>query len=322
MKLIGHFCDLYHCLRNKSPKPLGSILSDLREGRATDPHDKVYGCYALAEVPPNFEIRYDLSPAEVYTSVARTLIEHDESLRILSSCQEPDRDLDSPAYKTCIDVYQGHDITDLPSWAPNWGRIQLVNALPGDYGEDFEEPYRASGISKAYYKFSKDPISPSVKGFLIDKVSKVGIDVYGIGTERDLFIDALANCYRYPIAGSKYPSNIEDSLVQTFTANRQRSGARFPTNFISKFENMRDPMVYGSIEKATAGRAFFFTKQGYMGLGPRKMQANDCICLISGCHVPIVMRCFRTYGVLDTRTGNVDVTHEDTAYYHVVGVAC
>ena len=28
------------------------------------------------------------------------------------------------------------------------------------------------------------------------------IDVYGIGTERDLFIDALTNCYRYPVAGS------------------------------------------------------------------------------------------------------------------------
>lgn len=323
MKLVGHLCDIHYCLQTRNPKPLGSILSDLRESRATDPRDKVYGCIALAELPPSLGVRYDLSPAEVFTNVARALIEHDKSLRLLSSCDEHDRDPNSPGYKTTFCEFKGHDIPDLPSWVPNWGRIRLTNPLPGDYGFDFKHPYRASAASKAWYKFSKDDVSLSVKGILVDKSFKVGVDVYGIGDERDIFQDALEIYCKHPVSCSKHASEIGDILVHTLTANRQPSGDKFPRNFVPNIENVRDPMINGNIPKTTAGRVFFITEQGLIGLGPQKMRVGDCICIISGCHVPIVLRQVRkSSGLFNVRANSSNFSCEDTLHYYVVGPAC
>ncbi|PMD41896.1 hypothetical protein L207DRAFT_565647 [Hyaloscypha variabilis F] len=40
----------------------------------------------------------------------------------------------------------------------------------------------------------------------------------------------------------------------------------------------------------TFRRSFFITETGYMGLGPPMMQAGDKICIIYGCHIPMVLR--------------------------------
>jgi hypothetical protein len=40
----------------------------------------------------------------------------------------------------------------------------------------------------------------------------------------------------------------------------------------------------------TFRRSFFITETGYMDLGPPMMQAVDKICIIYGCHIPVVLR--------------------------------
>jgi hypothetical protein len=46
------------------------------------------------------------------------------------------------------------------------------------------------------------------------------------------------------------------------------------------------------------GRVFFLTQGGYMGLGPAGMLANDRICVLYGCSVPLVLRKVESHWVL------------------------
>ncbi|EON68047.1 hypothetical protein W97_07195 [Coniosporium apollinis CBS 100218] len=328
MRTIGHIVQIHNCLFEPS-RPLGSILSYLRRCKATDPRDKVYGCITLAELPlpKGLEVRYNLSPAEAYTNAARALIEHDKSLKILSSCEDHDLDQDVPEYLTSIDGCQRHNIPELPSWAPNWGRPRLGVPLPGDYevlslvSEIFrEDPYFASGASKPYYKFLDDQMSLVVRGFVLDGVVEVGSDFYGIGGHRDFLLDAVNSCSRWPVAGVRYGSGLVDSLIHTMTGNRHGGGTKFPRGFIPNLENSEDPEVQDNIARTTSGRVFLISSQGLLGLGPRNTQVNDRLCIIAGCHVPVVLRQVRRAGGHDG-DGCITVTHEETAYYHVVGGA-
>ena len=45
-----------------------------------------------------------------------------------------------------------------------------------------------------------------------------------------------------------------------------------------------------SVKAATAGRSFFVTGEGYMGLAPRFAEKGDLICVLLGCSVPVVIR--------------------------------
>lgn len=46
----------------------------------------------------------------------------------------------------------------------------------------------------------------------------------------------------------------------------------------------------GRIAVTTAGRSFFVTQEGYMGLAPRSAKKGDLICVLLGCSVPVIIR--------------------------------
>ena len=45
-----------------------------------------------------------------------------------------------------------------------------------------------------------------------------------------------------------------------------------------------------SMHRAVIGRRLFRTKEGFVGLGPRRLKVNDLVMLVPGCHVPITLR--------------------------------
>jgi hypothetical protein len=45
-----------------------------------------------------------------------------------------------------------------------------------------------------------------------------------------------------------------------------------------------------ALRLVTAGRSFFVTPEGYMGLGPRFAEKGDLVCILLGCSVPILIR--------------------------------
>ena len=126
-------------LRNRTnegkSRPLASVLSMMRESKTTDPRDKIFGRATLAHKPPEVDVRYDTFCGEVYAAVARSLIEHDNNLKILSSCDNHEYEGDPPQHLSSIDSFERHHTPDLPSWAPNWTDVGIAPPFSGDYEE-------------------------------------------------------------------------------------------------------------------------------------------------------------------------------------------
>lgn len=54
--------------------------------------------------------------------------------------------------------------------------------------------------------------------------------------------------------------------------------------------NEKVSSLHFAIETSSTGRAFFVTKQGYMGLGPPETRVGDKVCVLLGARVPFVLR--------------------------------
>lgn len=292
-------------LRNRinegKSRPLGSVLSMMRESKTTDPRDKIFGYVTLAHKPPKVDVRYDAFCGEVYAAVARSLIEHDNSLKILSSCDNHEYEGDPPQHLSSIDSFERHHIPDLPSWAPNWADVRIAPPFSGGYEEmglevellnqisEPPEPYQASGNATAEFSFLNDGVSLIVKELVLDGIVDVGADFYGKHI-REYFRDVVRVCARCPNAGARYRVDPVDVLLMTVTGNRKGAGAKLGAEDVSAARNdLEDPTFQESLRISSAGRLFFITSAGYMAIGPRGLRINDRVCLIKGCYVPMVL---------------------------------
>ena len=80
MRRVMLMVSLRNRINEGQSRPLGRVLSMMRESKATDPRDKIFGCVTLAHKPPEVDISYDSPCGEVFAAIARSLIEHDNSL--------------------------------------------------------------------------------------------------------------------------------------------------------------------------------------------------------------------------------------------------
>ena len=170
---IGKFSDLVVRLSKVDPVPIRqarphedflSLLSLLRDRKATNPCDKVYGLLGLPQQSPSLSIDYSVPTSTVYRRTARYIIEASQKLDILYDCTP-----DSPL--TWKDVEAGASWQlNVPSWAPNWSLYPGIRRLPP--GENFS----AAGESTAYFKFLGEPDKErlGVIGFCIGKISLYG----------------------------------------------------------------------------------------------------------------------------------------------------
>ncbi|KAK4230729.1 heterokaryon incompatibility protein-domain-containing protein [Podospora fimiseda] len=55
-------------------------------------------------------------------------------------------------------------------------------------------------------------------------------------------------------------------------------------------EAERKNAFHHAVERAAGGRTFFFTKEGYIGLGPRDMRSGDQVYVVPGSRVPFILR--------------------------------
>lgn len=61
---------------------------------------------------------------------------------------------------------------------------------------------------------------------------------------------------------------------------------------IAELEDTEESRQQAMIARAEAveGRAFFVTREGFMGLGPADARVGDKVCVLWGGHVPFVLR--------------------------------
>ena len=275
-------------LRVSNQARLGTVLADNRRRTAKEDLDKVYAftnmvAPAIAELRPD----YGQSTAEVYYQTAVQLIQKGNDLKVLSICENQDKEeLES---LTGIDGIPRKFVADLPTWVPNWAQNRTSEELWGGYiTYGVACPFEAAGWKGPDVKFHGSSLAES-KGFLtvraktIATVEQLGLDSYG-----KLVGDAIQDAFRLAATAPiivPAGQNGADGVLRTFTLDRDAEGQRIYDDIASQpIETTR------SMHRAVIGRRFFRTKEGFVGLGPRRIRVNDRVTLVPGCHVPITLR--------------------------------
>ena len=275
-------------MRFSDHKELGSVLAGNRRRTAKEDKDKVYAftnmvALAITELRPN----YEESSAEVYYQTAVQLIVKGDDLRVLSVCENQNKEeLES---LTSIDGIPRKFVPDLPTWVPNWAVDRTSEELWGGYiSKGVACPFEAAGWKGRETKFHGISLIDS-KGLLtiraktIATVKQLGQDVYGESVS-DAIQDGFRLVANAPIivpAGQ----NGADGVLRSFTLDRDAEGERTYDDIAGEPAELKR-----SMHRAVIGRRFFRTKEGFVGLGPRRLKVNDLVLLVPGCHVPITVR--------------------------------
>lgn len=278
---------------------LTHLLLHMRHHEATDPKDRIFALLGLADEDLDqhaLRVDYNRTVEEVSISVTRYLIETHHDLQILGMA--------------------GHVSTEakLPSWVPDWSRplkTRLLDAA-GPYlqfrvcGENFVKPSIFD---------TSDPKKLGLRGVCVGTVERVYHGSFEVGgyhsrnrrgfhTRRQR--QRIAAFIGSPDSCSPTHEDVEIAWLRTI------SGGLFPdkTRLHTSFAQVRYPRytqwcVANEILEAppedvvaevaafprfwTVGRAVFMT-EGYIGLGPAKVQPGDRICLLFGGTLPYVLR--------------------------------
>jgi hypothetical protein len=161
------------------------ILELLHSGRylqASDARDKIFGFLGIATgIDANdtrFSVDYTLSPRSLYTHFARSLVEANNSLEILSYVDFPGPLLPRPTVET-------------PSWAPCWdyespavmyckhhrGALKVIDTIPAETKTEIEARRRRvsnSHIVWSHFEIESDTVdSMEVSGRIIGRIKSL-----------------------------------------------------------------------------------------------------------------------------------------------------
>ncbi|MCJ1243107.1 hypothetical protein MMC30_000304 [Trapelia coarctata] len=295
--------------QRREEKDLGllRLLLVERSQLATDDRDKVFALLGLAtdvgkkdhggegariHIAPDY--RGDVK--QVYTDLGRAIITGSESLSIL----------------TAAGLLSHPGVPHLPSWVPDWSRRESAKPLMTRQGES---NYRACNGRPADYSISPDGLRLTVSGILCDRISSTGRP-WNEGFEP---LPVLLE-WILLAQGEEFDPERLFAFRRTLSANRSLLGDGPPTEFeraafFEWFRTMmkavgkeltrdvfRDPeglnvetetgnahfrsLVY----EACAGRCFFLTEKGGMGVGPATAAVGDGVVVVRGACVPLVLR--------------------------------
>ncbi|PQE06016.1 hypothetical protein CJF30_00004958 [Rutstroemia sp. NJR-2017a BBW] len=301
----------YNNGQGKNNIQLLSLLELRRDSKATDPRDKVFSLLGLSiEGQENFRADYNLSLAEVYTTVARLLIKSRNDLRLLSAVQHP------------------AGTPNLPSWIPDWQEpwhplhqdaLEMPDSVGNAEGRNIAPKIRSlanpnasnsrlastDGIGNPQTPFAAatsrplrlhtddDPTRLSLDGQSFSKVKILldfVTDILEIGSTHKHKIAHLVDTglpldTRYPGSQGTYL----DALFWTATI-----GLNLEKKSMPQFESFEGLINLAKMRKETQGmttcKRIFLSENGYIGLVPVGTNIGDEICLLFGGSVPFIVR--------------------------------
>ena len=121
----------------------------------------------------------------------------------------------------------------------------------------------------------------------------------------------------------RYGAQSVDAMIKTWTGNRKYDGTTVTAEDVFAVRQSDKHSVLGKEfrEHTIYGRRFFNTCDGFFGMGPRSLKSDDCICLIKGCNVPIILR--RSEQMDNSGKSKLHGSgNEDDVSYRVIGPAC
>lgn len=293
--------------------PLGieSLLAKIRVRKSSDPRDRIFGILNLLPLeewpcPPD----YSKDAAQVYSEVAQRIIERSRSLSLLGACEHAW--LPVGIHEHLREAYRTPEIPGLPSWTPNWAvaraSVPLGGgcesfSLPLQTAEDKASRFAASGNSIAKFDFSADMTTLRVRGFAFDIV-KVSDNVSWItlsdACQPRLYDIMERVAFHERPMNSVYAGRMSrlEAFCRTMVLDKPPNGTSFDSGAVMQYLQWRnrssdhspDVMQARHVIQGCGGRFFFCSAKGYIGFGPLGTAAGDLLCVIHGCHVPIVLR--------------------------------
>ncbi|KAI1657651.1 HET-domain-containing protein [Daldinia decipiens] len=308
-------------------RSLLSVLFRYRILDATDPRDKVFGLNALIKselsgtraLQPN----YNVSTAELYTAVAKEILEHSPDLNLLSV---PRR-------------FSGAGPCDLPSWVPDWTNTRLTAPLGlANYSDINELSFTASGLSKPEIILDTDSNVLGVQGHRVDRITAVGTvlrlehlprtNYHGIRIPKCAFVlddwcrvvrlweseayitgEPIRDAFAQTLAAGSSHESTEILRAQLEILERNATVVRwlrrlprfFPDWLVDKIVYLVHAMLfYDRSDQMTLGfriplssladRRVFRTDKGYIGLGSALTEIDDEVAVVAGAKVPLILR--------------------------------
>lgn len=287
----------YHrVLGGHGPESFPQLMQVTRCRQSQDPRDKVFSILSLLDddsTKYHFEPNYEESVHTAYTRAARAHIESSRSLHILSSCCYLNAD----------------NRPSLPSWVPSWEKGVDISYLGGYSAKDTEFNYTASGSSSAEVRFHEDSMILSARGLLIDTIKDSRLQasdcefhyLYTSAKEEPWASWDIHNIVKQledePAIVRAKGETILQALLRTLIADHhpETSKRRHEIKLRSikqhlwpKVEEIEGTLSH--IQMFSQGRTLMLSENGYVGLVPSSTEIGDQICVLYGCHAPVILR--------------------------------
>jgi Heterokaryon incompatibility protein (HET) len=287
----------YHrVLGGHGPESFPQLMQVTRCRQSQDPRDKVFSILSLLDndsTQYHFQPDYSEPVHVAYARAARAHIQSSNNLHILSSC--------------CY--LKEENPSSLPSWVPSWEKSVEISYLGGYSAKDAEFNYAASGSSLAEVTFTENPEVLSAQGILIDTVknnrlqaSDSEFDYLYTSAKEEPWLswdihDIVKRLEGEPTIVRPEGETILKAVLRTLIADRHPETGkrrheiklrRIMRHLWPKAEDLEGFLSH--TQMFAVGRTLVLSENGYIGLAPSETETGDKICVMYGCHAPVVLR--------------------------------
>lgn len=285
----------HRILDGTGPLDFIMLMQITRYRKCQDSRDKVYSILSLLEPDLKKCFRPDyLQPLHVvYTDATRAHIQSTSNLHILSSC--------------CMSQSGGRP--NLPTWVPNWEQPFEMSYLGGYSAKEAEFAYCASGTSLAVTQFSANMRELTVTGVCIDSIQESHFPEASIDFDYRVAsiakapwcswnIHKVVDRLKLPKAAPvvlRHSESVLEAVLKTLIVDRDPiNGKRNQTLEMAKMGSRLWPTYledyFAHVRLWNEGRKLVVSTNGYIGLAPSTTLPDDKICVLLGCHAPVILR--------------------------------
>jgi hypothetical protein len=294
-------------IRDEKRQPLLKLMRETRKFCCTQPQDRVFAVLGIAvenniqSVRDSLTAVYSRHYREAYWAAVLLLINNNGNLDVLNEVRTPP-------------ILMAKDLR--PSWVADWSygnpRASMLHAVNfkacGDIIRELEPTsdkriLRVKGFEVDSIRECR--IFPSTRTGVFEVIPRVlALTFSNVRSNPRVYVngDSLAVAFTHTImigrdfASSGPASDDPGSIAHASDYWRKAWKSNLLPELQGVQESMRQylekaiPMFDTTIHHTCNSRAFFLTKGGYIGIGPRWMRPNDRVVILYGGKTPYILR--------------------------------
>jgi hypothetical protein len=284
VRSVLHLCDG----RKFGYVPFTSLLKQTRYCKCSDPRDRIFALLSLldpGERVAGIEADYSKPVSEVYKNAALCILRFDQTLKIMATAGLEESNL------------------KLPSWVPKWPRTSIDRTL--EYSVFSSGETLATNINQQGVGGILEVNGVSIA--TIDRVEGVRLPEYNSTTITDIAheIRRAASWLNLQAPFEEHKKDLS-AFCRTICADNFAEGAYPQRGDRLSWEGCLQALCYvlgpqgnmdswngtflGLVGSYIFGRAFFVTKDGSLGLGPKETRPSDIVTVLLGGNTAFILR--------------------------------